>query len=82
MALLFNGEEELPQAQSVAGRSIPPSGSGVSPASATIGKKVGNRIPDVIMRLKNGNTISTDGLVEGQAHLSFFLRNLVNGLPR
>ena len=73
VALLFNGEEELPQAQSVAGRSIPPSGSGVSLASATIGSKVGNRIPDITMRLNNGNTVSTAGLVdEGKPTFLFF----------
>lgn len=72
LALLANSKD-LPQDQSAAGRSIVSPNADVSFASATIGGNVGNRIPDVDIRLYNGDTVSTSKLVdEGKPTFLYF----------
>ena len=73
VAFLVNNANELPQAQTGETGSIAPSTSGGSSTSATIGIKVGNRIPDVSMRLTDGSTVSTGSLIgEGKPTFLFF----------
>ena len=68
-----NNSKELPQAPTSEALSIPPTSSDLSSTSATIGTTVGNRIPDVSMRLNNGSTVSTGSLIgEGKPTFLFF----------
>ena len=71
-AFFVNDSKTLPQASDSAARSVP-SSSTIASTSAVIGTRVGNKIPDVSMRLNNGNTVSTNSLIaEGKPTFLFF----------
>ncbi len=73
VAFFVNDSKKLPQVSDGATRSIPSFSADIASTSAKIGTKVGNRMPDVSMRLNNGNTVSTGGLIgEGKPTFLFF----------
>ena len=68
-----NDSKDLHEAPTGEASTIPPTSSDLSSTSATIGTTVGNRIPDVSMRLNNGSTVSTGSLIgEGKPTFLFF----------
>ena len=73
VAFFVNDSKKLPQASDGAARSVPSFSADIASTSAKIGTKVGNRMPDVSMRLNNGNTVTTGGLIgEGKPTFLFF----------
>ena len=76
VAFFVNDSKKLPQAWDGAARSIPSSSTDVASTSAKFGTGVGDRSPDVSMRLNNGNTVSTNRLIgEGKPTFLFFFAN-------
>jgi len=74
-AVMFfaNDSKDLLEAPTGEARSIVRTSSDLSSTSATIGTTVGNRIPDISMRLNNGSTVSTGSLIgEGKPTFLFF----------
>ena len=74
-AVMFfaNDSKDLLETPTGEARSIIRTSSDSSSTSATIGTTVGNRIPDISMRLNNGNTVSTGSLIgEGKPTFLFF----------